>query len=196
MKAPRPGKRKSSRGFSLLELLVVISLIALLAAATLPAISGIQPALNVTKAGVALRDQLLLARQLAITENAPVFACLYETPDISGTPGPNALALARRDANGSLEAMTRPARFPNGVAVSSSAQWSSLGNLETGNVRVGASSFPCRVIPFRPAGGTALSPTDEWFLTVWHAAASPEPSDNFVTVALDPVTGRVFSYQP
>lgn len=191
---PWLSSRIPPRGFSLIELLAVIVIVLLVMMMLVPAVSSIQRANDLTRTGALLRDQLQLARQLAIADNVSVFACLCQSGGASGEF--NLLVLARPDANGVFRPIGKAFRFPSGIAISTNAQWSSLAALALTNVQVEGGVLPCRQIKFKPSGSAALDSTSDWFLTAMHAPSASGTPANFVAVAIDPMTGRVFSYQP
>jgi uncharacterized protein (TIGR02596 family) len=75
-----------SRGFSLVELLVVMAIIAIIARFTVPAVSTMLRGARLTQASEMLTDQLSLARQLALSENRPVEVRFfrYGDPEVPG----------------------------------------------------------------------------------------------------------------
>lgn len=74
-------KRCSAGGFSLIELLVVVSIIGLLASITLPALRGIGKSSALTGTNRQLLDDLALARLLAINHRTTVYF-VFLTPAI------------------------------------------------------------------------------------------------------------------
>lgn len=189
-------KTCSQSAFTLLEVLMVIGILILLAALTLPAVSGLQRSYQLGKSGGLLQGHLELARQLAITGNTPVIASLCMTRDESGNEGFNTLYLSRPGPGGELEAVARPLRLPPGFTISSDREWSSLMDLEERELGLPSGRVPCRQIRFGASGSTDLPPSRNWFITVYHGETNPERNSNFITLAIEPVTGRVFQYQP
>ena len=70
--------RGNSRGFSLVELLTVISIAGILAVLTVPAMQGLQQSGNFNRSLYALSDSLNLARSYAMANNTYVYAGLTE----------------------------------------------------------------------------------------------------------------------
>jgi len=194
-------------GFTLLELLVVISIVGILLAFTIPAIDPVRKGYAITNAADQLTGQLDLARQLAISENQRVEVRLYRTAT-NPSDGYNYSQLYRVDNNTPLG---KGLLLPNNVEVLDDDTYSSLISLKNplGGIqpKVGPytnSNF--KAIMFRPDGSTHLSPdgplaTDPWWtITVVLTSSRPSPGgplpDNFATIALDPVTGRQTIYRP
>ncbi len=75
--------RAASAGFTLIELSVVLVIIALLAAISMPAIKNIRQSNTMVAAGRQLVDDLSLARAKAISERTTVYM-LFVPPDVLG----------------------------------------------------------------------------------------------------------------
>jgi uncharacterized protein (TIGR02596 family) len=75
-----------SRAFSLIELLIVISIIAIIAGFSIPAVTSVLKGSALTQAGTILEDQMSLARQHALGNNKLVQVRFYRygDPEIPG----------------------------------------------------------------------------------------------------------------
>jgi uncharacterized protein (TIGR02596 family) len=203
---------KKSPAFSLIELLVVISIIGILSAAAIGGLSNVARSTNLTSAAQRLGDQFALARQTAVARNLPVEVRIYKLPDFDFTTGGatlwRGLQLFIKDGTNDVPA-SRPLFLPQRVIISENAQASpllsglgaeltppsSVGAFTTANVRY--KSFTIR--PNGTVTATSSIPDADWFLTVHHANdAKPDgiKPANFATVQINPVTSKVTILRP
>lgn len=73
------GKRRSSAGFTLVELMVVLALLGVLLAVAAPAFSGVVNSMRLSTTANALFSSLLLARSEAIKRNSRAVVCKSAT---------------------------------------------------------------------------------------------------------------------
>jgi len=187
---------RNIKAFSLIELLAVIAIISVLAALITPALSNINRSYQLSHAAALIEDNLRLARQLAMTRNLPVIVSFCETSDSLGVKAFNVIQLDFLQPDGSLVSASKLMRLPQGMSISTNSSWSSLMGIENSTSSIQGQPVVSKRVRFRPNGRCALSSSENWFLTVYPHDGSPTPSDNFVTISLDPVTARVGINRP
>jgi prepilin-type N-terminal cleavage/methylation domain-containing protein len=85
--APRPAVASREGGFTLLELLIVISIVALLLVLMGPAFTSLKSGTDVTSAAYTIKGVLDTARTYAKANNTYTWIGFYEEDVTSGTPG-------------------------------------------------------------------------------------------------------------
>ena len=218
--------QQALRGFTLVELLVVIAMIALLATFAVPSIDSMLGANDINRSQQAVQDSLAFARQTAIARNRRVEVRFYKL-DHPESVGSDQTFCAMQafliDESNKVTPVGRITRLPRSVLMNEAAANSSLiRNLTDKNfsdpsndpkISLGSNgtSYTAKAFQFRPDGSTNLSPTGNWFVTI-HATRSglaetfrddrlggtnaTRPPLNFVTLQIDPVSGSVRSYRP
>ncbi len=200
------------RAFSLVELLIVISIILVLATLALPAFNNFGRANTLSACGQSLVDTLSLARQTALTRSRPVQVRFYKLPDIlqaSGDPSDyRGIQLFLVDGSGT-NALTKVIYFDSPIVISpvvaTTSLWDGTNCLEVAPGAddaklpgVGA-SYRFRTFSFRADGSTDLPLDGSWFLTLcakqdYIKSPGGLPA-NFVTVQIDPQSGRTKTFQ-
>lgn len=191
--------------FSIIELLVVIAIVAILLAATGPALSGLLESGRVAQAATLLTNQLTIGRFKAIAENRPISLRIIRKDASSSF---DRLQLVGFDSKGNVTVAERVATLPTGTTIAQSSDLSSL-LAPSSNPEVSASSTDPIVpglgtnyryveITFRPRGSLNLDISKKWFATVMllRSDQSNEVPSNFTTIQIDPVNGGVRYYRP
>jgi uncharacterized protein (TIGR02596 family) len=197
------GTKSDEGAFSLLELLLAMSLIAVLTAAGLAAYSSIAQATALTEAAQQVSDLLAEGRANATAQNTTVEVRFYDLPGSTDpTPGYRALQLHWLKADGTKPAVQALLFLPALVVIDGTAAHSTL--IGANNIATGTDpadpylNSQTRVFHFLADGSTDLASGGSWFVTV-RAATQNNPANfpaNWASVAVDPVTGRAQVYRP
>lgn len=192
--------------FSLLELLVVMTILVILMATAGPALNSVMDGGRVTQAATTTVNQLTLGRLKAIAENRTIGVRFIRT---NSTASYDRIQLVSIDPAGRATGAEKVALLPDGAVIAKSANLSSLLNTGLSPERTAASgtdpSIPNLGIAyryiqftFRPRGNTDRDITQKWFATVLlrRNDNSDTPPSNFVTIQVDPVNGGLQIYRP
>lgn len=224
---PIPKKAfRFSHGFTLIEMLVVVSIIAILAVSSLQALQGTLSGLNLKGGANTVAAQLDLARQTASTRNFAVDVRLYQdsskSRDNNGNYPYRLIALvipASVSGATSDEFVSLPVALPADVIIDSAPTYSSVLNVSLGAsgfqpiaaLELSTAPYAVRNLPYikftyLPNGRINLDPNlpsgQQWCLTLLNQnkaslpVSNNGPASNFVTLVLDVQTGRDRVYQP
>lgn len=190
-------------GFSLIEMLMVVGIMAILLVISVPAFSSLMSSNNLAQGGQILADQINLARQMASAKNQAIEFRLIRLGGVSAK-GYHAVQLWGSDTTGVSRPLSRLILFPqnilvseNKTALSTALEYSSEGTMPAGAGAAG--DAPYAAFQIRPSGVvTPPMPMDDFYFTVVsarHAEAATLP-DNYVTVQINPQTGTALIYRP
>ncbi|MDA8908763.1 MAG: Verru_Chthon cassette protein D [Verrucomicrobiales bacterium] len=212
-----------NKGFSLIELMVVLGLIGLLMAIAAPNMLGLITSNSLTGEGVFLENQLTLAQQTATAMSSDVEVRFFWTADENAAqtePAYRAYQLYQYNERGKMEPISslfrlRPPVVLSNVlstlltpGLSSDEQNRRFGFISPveGEVEVPAiDNQKTKYVSFRfrPDGSTDLpsrsgEEADTWYLTVvsGEGAADATDLDNFVCIQVNPYNGKVTQYRP
>jgi uncharacterized protein (TIGR02596 family) len=212
--------------FTILELLLVVSIIVITATFVVPASVSILRGSDLTRGGQKFADQLALARQTALSTGQEVEIRIYQyvDPNQPGRQSPNgsfsALQAFSIAASGSASALGNVQRLPASVIVDS-------GNSNPSNTlsSILSQSLPAPSVPaatagsklgmpipvenlaynsvsfhFLPDGSTDLAPpSNRWFMTLHNFTDGnnlQKPPANFFTIQIDATNGHIRTYRP
>jgi uncharacterized protein (TIGR02596 family) len=204
-----------NRAFSLIEMIVVILIIGIVAAFVTPAATTMLRGSQLTQATQILTDQIVLARQLALTKNCQVEVRFikYLDPAIpSDTSSFRALQCFEILESGAAVPMDKPQLMPQAI-VMNSGTLSTLLSAASMHTKKADSSFdpelPRKIghnyeyvsFRFMPDGSTNLDVASGtiWYVTLHNMNDKPTgdtPPKNFFTLQIDPVSGTTKFYRP
>lgn len=201
-------KERRSRGFSLLELLIVFAVISLLLGIVVTSVQYVGPSLSLSRAGDELAESLLEARQKAIAASDAVEVRFYDLESTEDNDFVTVYQLVYQKSDGTYRA-ENPVRLPTGIGISRNPRLSSFFQSEgetPGRFLIRGAAGPqlpedneAKYIAFRylPDGSTNL-PEAKWFLTVAFDREEESASvpDNFYTIQIDPVMGQIQTFRP
>lgn len=200
--------RMNRRGFTLVELLVVLAVVAMLLLLAVPSLVGSSAATQLTTAGDLLLNRLSEAQQEAIASDSEIQVSFYKRTNPRGLESAPQVRSFRTFVLDSLHYegagkgdsadSTAETRLPEGIVISSKPKitsfFDSAPELEGGS----GAGEPKLYLTFLPDGSTSLPPGNPWFLTLVseESEATQGVPANFYTIQIDPVTGRIRSFRP
>ncbi|TLD68561.1 Verru_Chthon cassette protein D [Phragmitibacter flavus] len=211
--------RHRSRAFTLIEVLIVVTIMALLLSVTASVSQGVVNSMNFRQAIQNVKTQLEAARQSAMTTNRSVMVRLIEGEDEFGNPIWNGLQIGSAESivdpaaanyatpvSGSFEpqfkAIDSIETLPTGFVFHPASTYSTLlsnhASLNTGTMTDSAgSSRKYTAFSFLPDGRCSLPSDTDWTLTLVREQdikAATLPAD-YATIQLDPRTARTRVYR-
>jgi uncharacterized protein (TIGR02596 family) len=212
-------KTSPQQGFTLVELLVVLAIIALLGAFTIPAITSGLRASALTQGAQKVINEIAVAHQAALAQDHIVEVRFYQLAK-SGMPGETvgnpstgkfrALQSFVIDSTGNATAFDKVQLLPDSVIMDSNSALSSLlGSAQakswTANdpqillPNVGT-AYNARVFQFQADGSTNLNPIgQQWFVTLHGLSVGDNLTTlptNFFMLQVDALNGHVQNYRP
>ena len=186
-----------TKGFSLIELLVVVAIIGILIVITLPAISSVMQSTDLTRGGQVVADHVNLARQIASAQNSVVELRFIKLPDRAGY---SAIQLWKADTNGGMKPARALSTLPQSVTVAPNPPLPGfMSSLPSGTMPVGSASAPYAAIQIRPTGQvTPVLSMSNMFLAIVPTAMATNSQlpPNYFLLQINPLTGVQLIYRP
>ncbi len=219
----KPIRKKISRAFSLIEMMIVLTVVGVLLAFAAPDLFSLIQSSSLSSEGSYLRNQLTQGQQLALAKNADVEMRFFEMADDSAGEqfeGFRAYQFFQYDKTGEMIAVSRFHRINAPVILSKrlstilNAQASGTAQDQRSGFispRSGSAEIPVGnrmqttnyiSFRFRPDGATDLPnrarPDDTWFLTLvqGEGAADSASPDNYYCLQVNPFNGQVTEFRP
>ncbi len=214
----------SGAGFTLMELLVVVSIISLLAVVSLPNVVSVVRGSQLTQSGQLIETQLQVARQVALSRNRTVEVRFYKLP-VSGTTAFTAIQPFIISPAGSATPADKPYYLAGNMIMDSgngqtldngtTPTLSTLLNQNEGNsisthpqpnpisspqyISTTGTNYTGVAFRFNPDGSTNLPVSNSWFVTI-HAGTDGDnlttPPNNYYTIEVDPYNGHINDFHP
>jgi len=194
--------KNTGSGFSLVELLIVITIIGIMMVLAIPASSNLVSAQRITQATQAVVDEVNFCRQTASSKNAMVELCFVQALGENVYSG---VASRLIHGDGTVTWQKKIAWFPAGVVLSSDSDFTNLLTVTTSTF---AAPFPRTLsntyisVNIRPNGElnpiTGRPTPDQWFVTVvlQRDAQKAGTPKNYAVVQIDPLTARTTVLRP
>ena len=211
--------RASQQGFSLVELLVVLGIVAILGALTVPAITTGLRGSALSQGAQKVTNEFAVARQMALTRNRTTEVRFYQVAkaglngESAGSPATGKYRAMQSfvfDSSGNATPLDKVQWLPESIIIDAGSTLSTLlgttlakswtvGDPQIALPTVGT-AYNARALQFLPDGATNLNPIgQQWFLTLHslsfgdNLGALPK---NFFILQIDAVNGHVQNYRP
>jgi len=215
-------RHNTGAGFSLVELLVVLVIIAIVSAFAIPAIMGALQSSSLTSAGDEVSAMLSLARQHAMARNRQVEVRWYQFADpsfpgeVAGSPATGhfrAVQAFEINESGTAVEFTKMQRLPAGIIMDAGTTLSSLfgstfatSSPQTTSIPLAGTLYNYCAFRFLNDGstnittigaGSAVGPP--WFITLHslnYGDNLAAPPKNYATMDIDPTNGSATIFRP
>jgi len=197
----------TGRAFSLVELLVVITIIIILATLSAPALTSVLRGSNLNRAGEMIADQINFARQTAFLKNRDVHVrmFMFDSGQITKVDGLQIWQVEEGVSGSMTNPVGRVQKLPEGVIFNPNASVSPLLSVSTNEGGLaGSMNIPSlgtvTYTGFRIRANGMLDNAigTNNFITLQNSKppATASAPANFYTIQINPITFQVISYRP
>ncbi|MDB4662864.1 Verru_Chthon cassette protein D [Verrucomicrobiales bacterium] len=206
----QPSKIRRSRGFSIIELMIVITIMGMLVGVTLGGVLPMLHAYRLSSSAGQLQADLAYGSQLSGKLNVPIEFRFYRHDDLNSGRNLKAFRsyqLVKRDGKtGDVIPLNRITHFEIGIVIHELENFSSIldiGEQDAGQqdptIPLGnqtSDEYSYIEIQYRPDGSTTLPKDKIWCVTLVNENRADEDilPENFRTLVINPVTGSVRKY--
>jgi uncharacterized protein (TIGR02596 family) len=217
--APRcdTGDTGAARAFSLIEMLIVVSVVGILLAFAAPQLFSLVQSTSLTSEGTAIRNRMSQAQQIALSQNTDVEVRFFKMKDEGNAEIETAyrgFQFYRYNEYGQLLPVSQFFRIRPPIVINEPLSTLVEGNSSGTNflsptkgtapipVVSDLQTFEYVSFRFKPDGSTDLPGRakgggDTWYITLTKGLPTDSKvPNNYFTVQLDPFNGRVTSYRP
>jgi uncharacterized protein (TIGR02596 family) len=185
----------------MVELLVVMAIVGILMALTIPAVTSALNGSNLTRAGQQVADQINLAHQMASARNITVEMRVFQPP---GGTGYTTLQMGTNSTTGLWVPVSYLINLPKNIVIASSPSLTTAFSTYTALTMTNAGTtynYSYYPFEFRPSGivTPTLPITNYCFAVVpskYTSASSLSSVQNYAIVQINPVTGTPLIYRP
>ena len=207
----------AARGFSLIEMLIVVTVVGVLLAFAAPQLFSLVQSTSLTSEGTAIRNRMSQAQQIALSQNTDVEVRFFKMKDEGNAETETAFRafqFYRYNEYGQLLPVSQFFRIRPPIVINEPLSTLLHGNEGGSNalsptkgtaqipVVSDLKTFEYVSFRFKPDGSTDLpgrakSGGDTWYITPTKGLPTDaQVPNNYFTVQLDPFNGRVTSYRP